>query len=751
MVRQSTRIKTPVSYAVSSSAESSVTDSPDISDSPNSLRQSSSTQSRKKQKVPTETEVSTATEVSTPTNVKERFITEEDINNADKLELKKKLQILDTYKDFGRRASRSVTKVLSEHKTPDKGSRIAVDIVETYLPELGYQTITLLRPVITVHELLGKLFDKNKKQTGKEEKHIVLERSGHNSLFKKYCKCCGDYKESRCKLKYCKKIEDKKLEDDLEEYVKGLEKESEKKKKKALDTNVRVNEICKFIKSKPKKIQVSSDSSSTVEEENSDEYCNLYKEFYSLANDYDEKQVPLTGYSTRKKTECRERIDGFRTYPDIDINTTKKDGLLAIDNVKLHMENTKCYKVNASKKKNQNNERLKYPVTCKYYESSIKYDIDEITEKNIELDDIITKIPGPDKIIKDIIEKLIKLDDKKKEVQEPIKTTTENINKIFNLNYKDYKDNEDEKKKYIKCLFDFKRLGDLQLIKVAEESKLPFVTGDRLAAIIANRSYGITSLYIDNNKAELYETQEDKYTIKEYTVIDTIRLLLQEISILEDNDAKEHIKKRIPEYYWKSLYKLLDKIKPTGTFDVPAEEEDEETGTDVEDDESETDEDQTGGNPQDLPEKMNEDRWYYAIGLFKIIKEYVPRDKGTVGDNTVLLFQYMFLGYMYDLHDEDVIDYVEKYLKSSSIEQSATDYKSPAKQVYTFQPDIPEKVESLHKIQQSVSKDTHTDVYNNNYNGIIDTATSRLIKVGGKQNTTKFMKNVIKDFKKLFV
>jgi hypothetical protein len=250
---------------------------------------------------------------------------------------------------------------------------------------------------------------------------------------------------------------------------------------------------------------------------------------------------------------------------------------------------------------------------------------------------------------------------------------------------------------------------------------------------------------------------------------------------------------------------------------------------------------QTGGNPQDLPEKMNEDRWYYAIGLFKIIKEYVPRDKGTVGDNTVLLFQYMFLGYMYDLHDEDVIDYVEKYLKSSSIEQSATDYKSPAKQVYTFQPDIPEKrtlpydnskqyvpddaiqvkqvqtlqpsiqkkrtlpydnskqyvpddaiqvkqvqtlqpsiqkkrtlpydnskqqvpddatqtsqkshTRSPHNIQQSVSKDTHTDVYNNNYNGIGYTATSIPIPimVGGKQNTTKFMKNVIKDFKKLFV
>jgi len=418
----------------------------------------------------------------------------------------------------------------------------------------------------------------------------------------------------------------------------------------------------------------------------------LYTEIYSKANQYDNA-------AASERSDIPESCVKYNPddSSEITITTTKKDGLLVIDTVKM----------------------FKDKITSKY---KITYKIDKQT-KTINFEKAKDfKFGAPE------IRKFLQLIEQDK--------ISGHINDIFELNYKDY---IDDKKKYIKCLFDFKRLGDLQLIKVAEKYELPFVTrdrlaaiienqsygipfitGDRLAAIIANQSYGIPSLFISTattSKPELY-TNENQCIIYEEAknIVDYL---------LDNNNAKDYIEESISQKYLEHLNdriyrEILDKKT-------------------------------TGGNPQDLPEKMNEDRLYYALGLFKIIYEYVPRDKGTVGDNTVLLFQYMFLGYMYDLHDEDVIDYVEKYLKSSSIEQSATDYKSPAKQVYTFQPDIPEKVESLHKIQQSVSKDTHTDVYNNNYNGIIDTATSRLIKVGGKQNTTKFMKNVIKDFKKLFV
>jgi hypothetical protein len=569
-VRQSNRIQNLV--------QKNYADIPDIeiNNDVTSTDSSKRTTSSKKKTEQAPKQIKTATSSKKKIEEPEPFFKKNDSMDT----VKKNLQILDTYKDFGRNASDDVHEVLGTQKPPNP-SRIAVDIDKKYLPELGYKTITLLRSVITVHELLGKLFDKNKKKTGTTQKEIVLERAGHNNLFKKYCKCCGDYKESRCEID-CHSVTA-----DIQKTVDEKVKTDEILKKPKLNTNVKVNRICKILKeSLPKEssscgstksnttanIPVSSDSSSTVEEENPDKYCNLYKEFYSLANDYDEKQVPLTEYSTKKKTECRERIEGFRTYPDININTTKADGLLVIDNVKLCMENKKCYEVKARKKQNQNPSSIKkYPVTCKYYESSIKYDIDEITEKNIELDDNITKIPGPDKILNDIIKKPLKA----------IETTTENINKIFNLNYKDYKDSEDKRKKYIKCLFDFKRLGDLQLIKVAEESKLPFVTGDRLAAIIANRSYGITSLYIDNNNAELYEKQEDKYTRKKYTVVDTIKFLSQEISIRLDDEAKKHIKDRIPDYYWKSLHEhLVDNMK-NGIYVDP-----EETGTDeYEDDE----------------------------------------------------------------------------------------------------------------------------------------------------------------------
>lgn len=116
----------------------------------------------------------------------------------------------------------------------------------------------------------------------------------------------------------------------------------------------------------------------------------------------------------------------------------------------------------------------------------------------------------------------------------------------------------------------------------------------------------------------------------------------------------------------------------------------------------------------------------------------------------------MLLGYVYDLHDEDVIDFV-KYNPQSVATQ--------AKQLQTFQHDIPVQyapyyetqanqqpyTRTPYNIKQSVSKGTpYTDIYDD---AIMDdaTSTSTVNMSGGKHKTTKFMKNVIKDFKKLFV
>jgi hypothetical protein len=786
-VRQSNRKRTSVpTYADIPDSEINN----DVTSTDSSKRTTSS--KKKTEQAPKQKKTATSSNVQ---NEQEKFF-------DSTLSLEEKLQILDTYKDFGRYDSGLdlVTEVLSDKPKPYKPSRVAEDIGSYRTKFLKYNKLDYVRTNISVHELLGKLFAKNT-----EKKQIVLERTGYNYMtkFQKY-HCNG---------------------------------------------------------------------------------CDFYKEFKSLANYYDEKNVPPLNKDI-----------------NIEIKTTEDDGLLIINNVELI-----------------NKKNFTYEIDEDEYKTKYKINLDKI-KKN----------PGPAKSIP-FIKKIL---NNNKVVDTTEETTTE-INNIFELNYSKYNETLDAKKKYIKCLFDFKRLGDLQLIKVAKKYELPFITGDRLAAIIANRCYGVTSVYIQRSNVELHEKiGKDEFTVTFYTIEDTIKHLLSTIYTFSNynkkDEAKNYIKEYIPDYYWKSLRKLLVKNMKTGTYVEP-----EETGTDVEDSESVMSVYQTGGNPQDLPEKMNEDRWYYAEGLFKIIKEYVPRDKGTVGDNTVLLFQYMFLGYMYDLHDEDVIDYVEKYLKSSSIEQSATDYKSLAKQVYTFQPDIPEKrtlpydnskqyvpdnatqvkqvytlqpdipekrtlpydnskqyvpdnatqlkqvqtlqpgipekrtlpydnskqyvpddatqvnqvqtfqpgiqekrtlpydnskqyvpddatqvkqvqtfqpgipekrtlpydnskqyvpydathvkhvqtlqpgiqdkrtlpydnskqyvpddatqtsrkshTRSPHNIQQSVSKDTHTDVYNNNYNGIIDTATSIPIMVGGKQKTTKFMKNVIKDFKKLFV
>jgi hypothetical protein len=394
----------------------------------------------------------------------------------------------------------------------------------------------------------------------------------------------------------------------------------------------------------------------------------LYTEIYSKANQYDNA-------AASERSDIPESCVKYNPddSSEITITTTKEDGLLVIDTVKLFKEkNTSKYKITYKIDKQTKTINFEKAKDFKFGAPEIRNFLQFIEQDEIS---------GP-------------------------------INDIFQLNYNEYKNSgKDKIKIYIKCLFDFKRLGDLQLIKVAEKYELPFVTrdrlaaiienqsygipfitGDRLAAIIANQSYGIPSLFISsakNSKPELY-TKEKQCIIYEKAK-NIVDYLLDNYTNAENYINEEKIQKYLEHLNDRIYHEILDKKT-------------------------------TGGNPQDLPEKMNEDRLYYALGLFKIIDEYVPRDKGTVGDNTVLLFQYMFLGYMYDLHDEDVIDYVASQ-------------RTP------------------YNIQQSVSKDTHTDVYNNNYNGIGYTATSIPIPimVGGKQKTTKFMKNVIKDFKKLFV
>jgi hypothetical protein len=388
----------------------------------------------------------------------------------------------------------------------------------------------------------------------------------------------------------------------------------------------------------------------------------LYTNIYSKANQYD-------NYAATERSDITTESCVVDKTKDITITTTKDDdGLLVIDTVEL-----------------SNNE--------------ITYEIDEQPKTiNFKTDF---------KFGSQAILKFLQFIEQRDEI-------SGHINEIFKLDYSKYYKTPDARKKYIKCLFDFKRLGDLQLIKVAAENNIPFITGDRLAAIIANYCYNIPSLFISSNsKPELYTKKKQCIIYEEAkNIVDYLGYDISDFKYAKNiadygTNAEQNIqnlKEKYEEKYGKDI--ISNYLRETIEYERQKKPKNE----------------TTGGNPQDLPEKINEDRWYYALGLFKIIDEYVPRDKGTVGDNTVLLFQYMLLGYMYDLHDEDVIDYVASQ-------------RTP------------------YNIQQSVSKDTYTDVYNNNYNGIGYTATSIPIPimVGGKQNTTKFMKNVIKDFKKLFV
>src|SRR5210317_1313174 len=215
----------------------------------------------------------------------------------------------------------------------------------------------------------------------------------------------------------------------------------------------------------------------------------LYTEIYSKANQYDNA-------AASERSDIPESCVKYNPddSSEITITTTKKDGLLVIDTVKM----------------------FKDKITSKY---KITYKIDKQT-KTINFEKAKDfKFGAPE------IRKFLQLIEQDK--------ISGHINDIFELNYKDY---IDDKKKYIKCLFDFKRLGDLQLIKVAEKYELPFVTrdrlaaiienqsygipfitGDRLAAIIANQSYGIPSLFISTattSKPELY-TNENQCIIYE--------------------------------------------------------------------------------------------------------------------------------------------------------------------------------------------------------------------------------------------
>jgi hypothetical protein len=529
------------------------------------------------------------------------------------LSLEQQLQILDTYKDFGRNASVLVAEVLgNDTPKPDNPSRIDKDIGSYRFNEfLNYKKVNnYVRSRISVHELLGKLFAKNKEET----KQIVLERAGLNHLkkFEKYCKCCTDYGCTRdttncIKEEYknncdCSRFvgffdnrnigidEKNKIIKDFYYYYMNYNNENKtseipekigdiireigekrettcvvcNKKKKNCDCNLYItgdaNKMLKKIKQQFY-ANCDCDKNNPLPENSSSEskYCNLYKEFYSLANDYDEKKPPQLKTKSALPG-CRERLDSFITYPDIDINTTKADGLLVINNVNSCMKNTtygiiEKKKVRGSnksldkqlcekKKKEKEKENFKYSMKYKIDLSSESNEIEQIEqiEKNIKLEEIVktgtknTEIPSPYIILNDIIKTLIQ-SDKTTPALEALEKTTKVINTIFNLNYENYKDSEDKRKIYIKCLFDFKRLGDLQLIKVAADKKIPFITGDRLAAIIANRCYGVTSVFIHLSNVELHEKHvkngKNEFTVTFYTIEDTIKHLLEEINTID--------------------------------------------------------------------------------------------------------------------------------------------------------------------------------------------------------------------------
>ena len=465
---------------------------------------------------------------------------------------------------------------------------------------------------------------------------------------------------------------------------------------------------------KNREVVVERSGKAGISSRNHDEYCYatdiLYRTINTVANDYDNA-------TATKRDDIKEELCVENKRKTTTITTTEDDGLLIIDNVELSKQAI-TYKIDGNEKK------INFPEKQEKEGESFRFGapvIRQFIQGNV-YDEFFT----------------------------------ERIKTIFELDYEQYKNTEGDKKKYIKCLFDFKRLGDLQLIKVAAKENISFITGDRLAAIIANKGYGIPSLYISSTKTSPVELYTKNKTCTIYKNLKNIIDYLLNISYTNEDDYKEEVNKFLEDNK-KYLEHLNDVIF---------------RGEEQKDSGNERKRKRKGGNPQEPPEKMNEDRWYYSVGLLKIIDEYLPQDEDRIGDNTVLLFQYMLLGYVYDLHDEDVIDHVQEYLEYNNVKQSVP---SQSNKLQTFQPDIPEKgtlsydksiqytpyyetqanqqpyTRTPYNIKQSVSKGTpYTDIYDD---AIMDDATSTSITniMGGKHKTTKFMKNVIKDFKKLFV
>ena len=331
-----------------------------------------------------------------------------------------------------------------------------------------------------------------------------------------------------------------------------------------------------------------------------DEFCidkdELFTDIQSLATKYDNKG------SRRINGQCYK--NDTKIEDGKPVITNNEDGLIIINKVELGNE------------------------TITYYDNKgkdIEINIGELTVN-----------PGVEKL-KNLIRKIIETTD-----GVPIEPTAEvsieddindNITKVFKLDYNEYKNkNNEEREEYIKYLFDFKRLGDLQLIKVAKKLNIPFITGDRLAAIIANSSYGLKSLFISTSKQGNYDYNIEIYNNNTCTK-------------LEANDTLNHL---IIQYLLPKHNKEIN-IRGIRQKDL------EYLKKDIENQIS-----QTGGNLEEEDKENKENKTEYALGLIKIIKDYLKNDKNIIGDNTVLLFQYMFLGHMYHLYDDEVIQEVRE-------------------------------------------------------------------------------------------
>ena len=194
----------------------------------------------------------------------------------------------------------------------------------------------------------------------------------------------------------------------------------------------------------------------------------------------------------------------------------------------------------------------------------------------------------------------------------------------YQLDITNFKDNDQEKINinYIRSLLDIKRLGDLLQIKVAQNNNYLFITGDQMAFIISTLGYDTQALwggpmnkegsgkiltFMQGGKgrrggrtvaeapaAERQKAEEEEAGGKE------VRKTLSKNTTSKQQQPQQIIIEKDLDSLNETLTGLMNNIPNKGIYDI------------------------------------------YNETLTKLINN-IPEDKGEVGDNTVIAFEFMFV------------------------------------------------------------------------------------------------------------